>query len=35
MDGIAVLAPMYYKCADIDSLVDYLAGKLKDVFSYT
>ena len=28
IDGIAVLAPMYYKCADIDSLVEYLAGKL-------
>ena len=27
IDGIAVLAPMYYKCADIESLVEYLAGK--------
>ena len=34
MNGIAVLAPMYYKCADIDSLVEYLAGKLKYVFSF-
>ena len=25
LDAIAMLAPFYYKCADLDSLIDYLA----------